>query len=400
MKLGVNFATALASIFSDNPSIRITHLNLERNQLSDEGAIVIVQAFRTSKVLISLNLSSNEIKPKGVNQILSAFKQNESLQELVVGSKEGSGCLNLVNDTVHGILEDFVVENKFCTILSMRGMGMTLRCIKGVLEKFREGYIRNEQLKDEEENKKNEELDELERKYFREDGENLALTLLMKTKRRYRPPVEIGQMCKKLTLMSLDLANNAITFANKHVSLFHQAIEFSEIQRLDLGGNPLGNEGIKVVACSLMFKTHLKYLDVSDCGFNLDGAYPLLGTLGKNKTVQTAIIDKNNLKGHRHRQRVLKDLFTLNKDLRSVSLNNCHFGEGGAQHISLGLGYSPNLTSLSIAGNDIEDIGADWLVDPMNMVNFQLTYLNMANNKITDKGGVKLAKGLMQNKTL
>ena len=104
MRLGVNFATALASIFNENPSIRITHLNLERNQLSDEGAIVIAQAFRTSKVLISLNLSSNEIKPKGVNQILSAFKQNESLQELVIGSKEGSGCLNLVNDTVHGIL--------------------------------------------------------------------------------------------------------------------------------------------------------------------------------------------------------------------------------------------------------------------------------------------------------
>ena len=67
MKLGINFANALATIFNDNPSMRITHLNLERNQLSDEGAIVIVQAFRTSKVLISLNLSSNEIKPKGIN---------------------------------------------------------------------------------------------------------------------------------------------------------------------------------------------------------------------------------------------------------------------------------------------------------------------------------------------
>ena len=48
MKLGNNFAVALANIFYDNPSLRVTHLNLEGNLLSDEGVITIVNALRSS----------------------------------------------------------------------------------------------------------------------------------------------------------------------------------------------------------------------------------------------------------------------------------------------------------------------------------------------------------------
>ena len=76
----------------------------------------------------------------------------------------------------------------------------------------------------------------------------------MKHKKRFKQPAEVGPI-KKLALQSLDLANNAIKFTSKHVSIFQEAIGFSDIQKLDLGGNPLGNEGIKVVACCLMFRS-------------------------------------------------------------------------------------------------------------------------------------------------
>ena len=94
--------------------------------------------------------------------------------------------MNRVNNSNHKVLEQFVVENKFLTVLSMRGMGMTSKCIKGVLERFGEGYLKNQSILEEIENCKNDELNDLEQKYFREDGENMALNLLMKTKRRYR----------------------------------------------------------------------------------------------------------------------------------------------------------------------------------------------------------------------
>ena len=51
------------------------------------------------------------------------------------------------------------------------------------------------------------------------------------------------------------MANNNITFTKKTVSLFQEAIGYSDLQRLDLSGNPLRDEGIKVVACCLMFRS-------------------------------------------------------------------------------------------------------------------------------------------------
>lgn len=65
----------------------------------------------------------------------------------------------------------------------------------------------------------NEELDALHDKYYLANGDNMALELLMKTKRRYKPTIETPPI-KKLTLMSFDLANNDITFTKENVELF------------------------------------------------------------------------------------------------------------------------------------------------------------------------------------
>lgn len=56
----------------------------------------------------------------------------------------------------------------------------------GMLERFREGYLKNQAIIEKLESTKNDQLNELEQKYFRDDGENMALELLMKTKRRYQ----------------------------------------------------------------------------------------------------------------------------------------------------------------------------------------------------------------------
>ena len=75
-------------------------------------------------------------------------------------------------------------------------------------------------------------------------------------------------------------------------------------------------------------------------------------------------------------------------------------GESGAYQISRGLGFSPTLTKLSLAGNDLGDEGVDSLVDPFYYETMKIEHLNLANNGITDKGGQKLVKGFMSNKTL
>ena len=95
--------------------------------------------------------------------------------------------------------------------------------------------------------------------------------------------------------------------------MFQEAIGYSDIVRLDLSQNKIGNEGINVVACCLMYRSQLKYLNVAHCGFNLEGGHYFLNQLGKNHTVETVIMDHNDLRGHAQRQKVIKDFFFNNK---------------------------------------------------------------------------------------
>ena len=47
------------------------------------------------------------------------------------------------NNTTSQVLTKFVVENKFLTVLSLRGMQISAECLVEVLERFREGYQQN-----------------------------------------------------------------------------------------------------------------------------------------------------------------------------------------------------------------------------------------------------------------
>lgn len=90
---------------------------------------------------------------------------NESLQELTIGTTEGA--MNQVNKSTRKVLEDFVVENQFLTVLSMRGMQITAKHLTGVLERFRQGYLENQAEIDRQEAEQRKELKDLEKKYFR-----------------------------------------------------------------------------------------------------------------------------------------------------------------------------------------------------------------------------------------
>ena len=141
MKLQLHFARTFSGLMASRPDLRITHINLERNFLRDVGAIMIVQSLVDSQTLVYLNLASNEIKPRGVNQIFEMLVPNESLQELVIGSSDEScGALNRTNSSVAPVLENLAVQNRFLSMLSMRGMGLTIDCLTPVLGRLREAY--------------------------------------------------------------------------------------------------------------------------------------------------------------------------------------------------------------------------------------------------------------------
>ena len=49
------------------------------------------------------------------------------------------------NNTTSKILTKFVVDNKFVTVLSLRGMQISAECLLPVFERFREGYAKNKE---------------------------------------------------------------------------------------------------------------------------------------------------------------------------------------------------------------------------------------------------------------
>ena len=129
-----------------------------------------------------------------------------------------------------------------------------------------------------------------------DDGENTALKGLMKTKRLHLKLTEAAPIAK-LALQSLDLANNDLRLAISIKKKFMEAITFSDLQKLDLSDNNLGNEGINVVASALVRPCRLRWLAVSNCGFTLEGGASFLRELGKNVSIEHAVVDKNNLSG-------------------------------------------------------------------------------------------------------
>ena len=185
-------------------------------------------------------------------------------------------------------------------MLSLRGMGVTIGCLKPLLERLREAYKANLKKGELHDEQVAEELAAMKKRYYRgeppkNDADNLALMKLIQHHTRFPKP-KPSSTIKKLALQSLDLANNDIRLVAGIKKKFTEAVGYSDLQRLDISDNNLGNEGIGVVASALQIGgSQLRWLSVANCGFTIEGGSSFLSQLGKNKSIEHAIIDKNNL---------------------------------------------------------------------------------------------------------
>lgn len=171
------------------------------------------------------------------------------------------------------------------------------------------------------------------------------------------------------------------------------------LQNIDVSENKLGDKGILVIAACLAFR-NIKNLNVSSCEFTLEGGYSLLTAIAKSAFLITVKLDKNHLIGDRLKMRAFKDIFSLNKSLVSISLNECYIGYLGATNICWGLGLSAKLKSVSLAKNGFGDDGAIEFVNAFSRPTCSIEHFNLASNKITDKGGKFLSQAFSMNETL
>jgi Ran GTPase-activating protein (RanGAP) involved in mRNA processing and transport len=134
MNIGLNTAEVLRDLLVSNS--RIGHLDLCKNMLGEKGIKILAPAFLKSKSLVSLHLGSNEITVHGVCILLKALTKNESINTIDISTEDGiqrNRMFSASDLSAVEALKDFIVENRFCHHLKLRGVSLGIQGFDRIL---------------------------------------------------------------------------------------------------------------------------------------------------------------------------------------------------------------------------------------------------------------------------
>lgn len=126
------------------------------------------------------------------------------------------------------------------------------------------------------------------------------------------------------------------------------------IKELDLGGNSIGSDGLRVLATFMRYHSHLQYLGLAQTSCSDMEAWTVLfESLKVNTTLTHIILDESNLGDNGIK--LFAEVLRSNKTLRKVDLDINGFGEVGGQCLleALRSGGKRSLEHLSLEGNYI-----------------------------------------------
>ncbi|XP_026068544.1 leucine-rich repeat-containing protein 74B [Carassius auratus] len=126
------------------------------------------------------------------------------------------------------------------------------------------------------------------------------------------------------------------------------------IKELDLGGNGIGSEGLRVLATFMRYHSHLQYLGLAQTSCSdMEAWIVLFESLKVNTTLTHIILDESNLGDNGIK--LFAEALRSNKTLRKADLDNNRFGEVGGQYLleALRSGGKRSLENLSLEGNYI-----------------------------------------------
>lgn len=128
----------------------------------------------------------------------------------------------------------------------------------------------------------------------------------------------------------------------------------SAIKELDLGGNGIGSDGLRVLATFMRYHSHLQYLGLAQTSCSDMEAWTVLFESLKVNTVLTHIIlDESNLGDDG--VKLFAEVLQSNKSLRKVELDNNGFSDVGGHYLLEALCFrgKGSLENLSLEGNYI-----------------------------------------------
>jgi len=161
---------------------------------------------------------------------------------------------------------------------------------------------------------------------------------------------------------ALDLSHNKITGAGcaNLVQLVNRSLQF-----LNISYNPIGDAGAQKLAGGISNTTNLRELNIAECKIGDYGATFLATALAVNKSLQTIIMNGNNIGGEQASKRIAFALMR-NQNLKVLKMGGNGLREG-IEHFARLVETTKSLTSLDLSANGISDAGALSLGNALTM---------------------------------
>eukprot|EP01012_Entosiphon_sulcatum_P025573 TRINITY_DN30914_c0_g1_i1.p1 TRINITY_DN30914_c0_g1~~TRINITY_DN30914_c0_g1_i1.p1 ORF type:complete len:735 (+),score=211.41 TRINITY_DN30914_c0_g1_i1:67-2271(+) len=338
--LGYLSAQCIAQVLAQNQHYAV--LDLSGNRLRDAGAECIAQLLEHNDTIVHLAMKSNDIGHVGGEAIARALERNNTLTSLDLSGISGINRNHLGTKGAQALSNCLQVNNVLCILnLGSNGLG------KEGMGLLSQGLVYNQTLT---------EID-LSSNNFGWEGCQILATVLDTANFRV-----------------LNLERNYI--GDKGCAIIANALKIPKraagiLEKLDLSYNLIHAQGFKAMADTIRLTKSLKYLKLDGNELTAtDGSYEFAMALRENRSLLHLALNKNDI------------------------------GAEGGKHLGEALQQNTTLQRLELSDNTVGNVGISVICQALRKEKSGLTYLDVTNNKIGDKGGLEIATMIRTNTTL
>jgi hypothetical protein len=204
----------------------------------------------------------------------------------------------------------------------------------------------------------------------------------------------VAEWARTLPLkVRLNLSNNRMEAAG--VRLLAEALEADTIFALDLGMNPLGDEGVQLVCTGLAKNSSVRSLSLSNVGADSAGMEAVAGVLDTHPTLVSLNLDDNGYDDAA--ATVFATALGYNRTLRSLSILHADASDAGLSTVVGALRTNTALLTMRVSLNEPGHLQLPVVLAEVLAVNQTLSDLEVFFGIITNDAAEMLATAVARN---
>jgi Ran GTPase-activating protein (RanGAP) involved in mRNA processing and transport len=323
---------------------RLEVLTLSHNKIGSEGAEVVCRAAQQCSCLHTLNMDNCGIDAKTAPPLAELLRGHQALRHISLNHNQLSseGTIEFCGGAAESriLRSAHLAYNKIYTQEAAQALGKMMRQCESLIEMNLSGN------------------------HIDPKG-----------------APEIGSAIEQSKVLTMYLEDMGFTELSIDDFLDHGAAETQDLQVMILNNNPVGDEGLGIIAECLSIG--LTDLSLSNCALTGASQNTLLNLVSLSPNLRSLDLSNNELGPHGCADMVMwmtqneKDNFSL----RSLQLARCGLGDEGLLVLVPVLG---SLTFLGVKGNGITSAGLEAVMKSNQMI--QLKSLDLSSNHIGEPG--------------